>query len=400
MGNLTSLQNLYLWDNELTGSIPPELGNLTNLRNLWLQDNHLTGDIPASVEALSAIKRLENPLDVRVPIEDVDTVVEFDRNSTRNHNLSIDVNGHFSKIGGNITSYSVSGLPDGLTFDPITGVISGTPDRDAAADPADSNSLVTVTASDDAGNSVTDKFYIGVSVFSSGTGLYFVNASDYQTLNELNSDWFKNTNIPVDVDYHVPLASNVNRLLNGMTVEKSRVTELSAGVSGTTLPSGLSKLTGLRKLELDREGLRGTIPPELGGLENLTHLWLNHNSLEGNIPRELGNLRNLTWLKVNVNSLSGSIPPELGNLGKLQELWMGNNALSGNIPLELGNATMLENIYLNDNNLTGTIPSSLGNLSNLTKLWLQNNSLEGRVPLGLNDINDLNVQGNSLMQSG
>ncbi|MBC6477038.1 MAG: putative Ig domain-containing protein [Hormoscilla sp. GM7CHS1pb] len=145
LGNLTSLQNLYLWQNELTGAIPPELGNLTGLRNLWLQGNHLTGDLPASVEALSATKRLENPPYVGVPIEDVDTVVEYDRNSTRNHNLSIDISGNFGDINDNITSYSASGLPDWLTIDSITGVISGTPDWDTAANvaanPAKSNKI-------------------------------------------------------------------------------------------------------------------------------------------------------------------------------------------------------------------------------------------------------------------
>ena len=37
---------LGLWDNELTGSIPPELGSLTNLEGLYLGGNELTGSIP------------------------------------------------------------------------------------------------------------------------------------------------------------------------------------------------------------------------------------------------------------------------------------------------------------------------------------------------------------------
>ncbi|MBC6480750.1 MAG: hypothetical protein GDA56_26240 [Hormoscilla sp. GM7CHS1pb] len=290
-------------------------------------------------------------------------------------------------------------MPDWLTIDSITGVISGTPDWDTAANvaanPAKSNKIVTVTASDDAGGSVTDKFNITVSFFSSDARLYFTNASDYGVLKDINSDW-NFASIPVHQRYHVPLASVANRLLDWVTVENSRITELDR-VSGTTLPSQLSRLTGLRKIDLNRKNLSGNIPPELGDLDNLTHLWLDHNSLTGNIPPELGNLRNLTWLKLNKNSLSGSIPPELGNLSNLQELWAGSNSLSGSIPWELGNATELQNIYLDHNNLTGTIPSSLENLSNLTKLWLQNNSLEGPVPPGLNDINDFNVQGNPLI---
>ncbi|MBO1347030.1 MAG: putative Ig domain-containing protein [Hormoscilla sp. GUM202] len=157
-----------------------------------------------------------------------------------------------------------------------------------------------------------------------------------------------------------------------MTAKNSRVTELSAGVSGT-LPSELGKLTGLQKLDLEHRGLHGTV------------------------PSELGILRNLTSLKLNVNSLSGPIPSEFGNLRNLQELWMSTNSLSGSIPSSLGNATSLEYIYLNDNNLKGTIPSSLGNLSNLARLWLYDNSLRGPIPpevTNLESLYDLSVQTN------
>jgi hypothetical protein len=40
------LQNLFLYDNQLTGSIPPELGNLGSLQRMHLYDNLLTGSIP------------------------------------------------------------------------------------------------------------------------------------------------------------------------------------------------------------------------------------------------------------------------------------------------------------------------------------------------------------------
>ena len=46
LGNLSSLQGLYLQNNALTGSIPSELGNLTTLINLFLNNNRLTGTIP------------------------------------------------------------------------------------------------------------------------------------------------------------------------------------------------------------------------------------------------------------------------------------------------------------------------------------------------------------------
>jgi len=49
IGNLTNLTYLYLSSNQLTGEIPPEIGNLTNLTSLILSGNQLTGGIPESI---------------------------------------------------------------------------------------------------------------------------------------------------------------------------------------------------------------------------------------------------------------------------------------------------------------------------------------------------------------
>ena len=49
IGNLTNLTELYLYNNQLTGEIPSEIGNLTNLTHLGLRYNQLTGEIPESI---------------------------------------------------------------------------------------------------------------------------------------------------------------------------------------------------------------------------------------------------------------------------------------------------------------------------------------------------------------
>ena len=47
--------SLDLSNNQLTGSIPPEIGNLTNLDWLDLSNNQLTGEIPESICDLNII---------------------------------------------------------------------------------------------------------------------------------------------------------------------------------------------------------------------------------------------------------------------------------------------------------------------------------------------------------
>ena len=49
IGNLTNLMCLGLHNNQLTGEIPSEIGNLTNLIGLQLSNNQLTGEIPESI---------------------------------------------------------------------------------------------------------------------------------------------------------------------------------------------------------------------------------------------------------------------------------------------------------------------------------------------------------------
>ncbi len=48
-----NLETLSLWDNKLTGPIPPELGNLTSLSYLGVSGNEgLSGALPTTLTAL------------------------------------------------------------------------------------------------------------------------------------------------------------------------------------------------------------------------------------------------------------------------------------------------------------------------------------------------------------
>ena len=72
IGNLTNLTYLDLYDNQLTGVIPPEIGNLTNLIVLRLSSNQLTGEIPSEIGNMTNLTYLSlssNQLSGSIPPE-------------------------------------------------------------------------------------------------------------------------------------------------------------------------------------------------------------------------------------------------------------------------------------------------------------------------------------------
>jgi len=76
--------------------------------------------------------------------------------------FNLDVSNNFGERDNNISRYNASGLPDGLTINSSSGVISGTPTTVGSFD-------VTVTVSDETRSSVKDKFGIEVVIESNGT---------------------------------------------------------------------------------------------------------------------------------------------------------------------------------------------------------------------------------------
>jgi len=62
MGNLEHLKYLILHYNQISGPIPSEIGNLSNLEILKLDNNQLTGYIPESICDLDIVFNWQNPL--------------------------------------------------------------------------------------------------------------------------------------------------------------------------------------------------------------------------------------------------------------------------------------------------------------------------------------------------
>jgi hypothetical protein len=72
LGKLKYLESLMLFSNQLSGTIPSTLGNLSNLHSLYLDNNQLSGSIPSELGLLSHLKGIylyANQLSGTIPSE-------------------------------------------------------------------------------------------------------------------------------------------------------------------------------------------------------------------------------------------------------------------------------------------------------------------------------------------
>uniref|UniRef100_A0A6M2F496 non-specific serine/threonine protein kinase n=1 Tax=Populus davidiana TaxID=266767 RepID=A0A6M2F496_9ROSI len=94
------------------------------------------------------------------------------------------------------------------------------------------------------------------------------------------------------------------------------------------------------KLSLSSKNLSGSVPSDLTKLTGLVELWLDGNSLTGPIP-DFSGCTDLEIIHLENNQLTGELPSSLLNLPNLRELYVQNNKLSGTIPSGLGRKVVL-----------------------------------------------------------
>ncbi len=435
LGNLTNLQTLSLINNQLTGSIPTSLGNLTNLQRLYLSNNQLTGPIPASLGNLTKLQRLSlrnNQLTGSIPASL--------GNLTNLRALYLSGNRLTGCISSSLRSLKNIGLsslrlPDCAPDDkPTATPIAERPGPRFTV----ARDVVNVRQGPGTNFSIIGTVNAGMQFDISGKNpagdwLQFCCLNGkrgwiYAPLTQVENPQLIPIATPVATDRSGPptaaLSSTPNVCRNSVAAPdpedrglladcaillSARDTLAGAASLNWNVNRPLSQWKGVImsdsrvvQLSLTNNQLTGSIPAELGSLTNLQQLYLYKNQLTGSIPPELGNLTNLQRLYLYNNQLTGRIPPELGNLTNLQRLYLDKNQLTGRIPPELGNLTNLQRLYLYNNQLTGSIPAELGNLTNLQQLYLSKNQLTGRIPPELGNLTNLRalyLSGNRLTGS-
>ncbi|KAJ4839278.1 hypothetical protein Tsubulata_011429, partial [Turnera subulata] len=130
-------------------------------------------------------------------------------------------------------------------------------------------------------------------------------------------------------------------------------------------------------LTLNSQGLVGSLSPHIGNLSFLRYVDLQNNSLHGHIPQEIGHLFRLRLLLLSENSFVGGIPTNLSRCSNLVYFDLNDNNM---LPKGLYNISSIERIVVSSNRLNGRIPSDIGlTLPKLKYLILVNNSFTGLI---------------------
>ena len=367
LGNLASLRILKLGWNALSGPIPPELGNLAALRLLVLHSNSLSGPIPPELGNLASLKHLDlgwNALSGPIPPELGGLAnLEF-------LNLgSNDLTGPIPPVLGDLANLELLDLGNNALSGPVP------------------QSFLQLDR--------LERFFIrrneglcvpGTSVFSAW--LRSIEDSDEESESLCNAADVAALELLYEVTGGTAWTESAGWSGDGALEDRHGVTADSLG--------------RVTILDLSRNGLAGRLPPNVGALAQMTELRIAGNiNLSGPLPLSLAglSLQTLHYAGTEVCAPAdasfrdwlGAIPShegtgaECGPLSDREILealyhstggpdWVDNKNWLTDAPLgewdgvEVDDRGRVVVLDFRANHLTGPIPPELGGMGNLRRL--------------------------------
>ncbi|HSS47556.1 MAG TPA: pre-peptidase C-terminal domain-containing protein, partial [Thermoanaerobaculia bacterium] len=281
----TTVTQLVLSNNGLTGSLPASAGSFPDLQSLEAEGNSLTGALPHQLGLLGSLRTL------RLGLNQISGALPSELgNLALLETLSLS----FNHLSGSLPA-GLGNLAHLQLLDLSANQLSGTV-------PPQLGNLAALTYLDLSGNAFTGAIPPDLSRAASLQILYL-------GANQLSGA------IPGELGNlaaleQIGLADN---LLTGR------------------IPKELGNLANLMYLNLQRNRLSGAVPPELGNASSLIGVLLSQNALAGSIPGTLDLPPNLETLWLDHNRFTGPVPFELGAIPTLDDnggLDLRNNALA------------------------------------------------------------------------
>lgn len=236
LGQMSSLEDLWLEGNQLTGSIPPELGNLANLERLYLDENLLTGSIPKELGDIGSLEDFRATSNSRH---------DADGNQT-NTGLTGSIPGEL----GDLSNLQVLRLE----YNSLSGSI-----------PSELGDLSAITELRLTGNDLTGSIPPELGQLST---LRRLQLGRNQLSGSIPAALSGLTNLST-LYLHANKQTTTDAVSGEMTVTHS-------GLTGT-LPSQLGSLDKVAYMALFGNSLEGVIPPEWSGMTSMVRLWVWDN---------------------------------------------------------------------------------------------------------------------------
>ncbi|XP_051123923.1 receptor-like protein EIX2 [Andrographis paniculata] len=426
IGNLTSLTDLNLFDNNITGGIPTTIGMLCKLVNLDISGNQMIEALPKELtegEECGGDDTLPELETVRLSANMMTGSLPDWLGKLRNlKELSLDSNmfeGHLpDSLGslGNLTNLSFANnrlngtLPSGighlskldleLSFQFINPECK-LPVESHIQSPEPQHGVVSVRSFIPRMASVSDwariPRHIECKHLRLNTRLLQGRVSSFirvkpQADVDLSSNLFEGTipllNVPIELldlsnnKFHGQIPQNISTMMPDLIFLSLAGNQLTGEI-----PSGLGNMSYLSVIDLSGNHLTGSIPESLGNCFYLKVLDLGNNRLSGEVLSSIGQLNQLRSLHLNGNLISGNLPVSLQNLSRLETLDLERNKLGGALPEWLGEGfTALRIMNLRANAFSGEILLNFATLSALQVLDLAGNNLTGRIPTSIGDL--------------
>ncbi|CAL9222408.1 unnamed protein product [Arabidopsis halleri] len=403
ISNLTQLTELYLFTNDLTGSLPL-VQNLTKLSSLVLSDNHFSGTIPSSLFTmpfLSYLSLKENNLNGSIDAPNSSS-------SSRLEHLYLGKN-HF----------------EGKILEPISKLINlraldlSYLNTSYLIDLSLFSSLKSLLLLDLSGDWISQASLSSDSYISSTLEVLYLkqcNINDFpnilKTLQNLEDIDVSHNRISGKIPewlWSLPRLSSVfidDNLLTGFEGSSEVLVNSSVlilDMDSNSLEGALPHLPlSISSFSARHNRFRGDIPLSICNRSSLAVLDLSYNNFTGPIPPCLSNLLILNLRK---NNLVGSIPDKYYANAPLRTLEVGHNRLTGKLPRSLLNCSALLFLSVDHNGIKDTFPFYLKALPKLQVLILRSNKFYGPLsppnqgPLGFPELRILEIAGNKLTGS-
>jgi Leucine-rich repeat (LRR) protein/tRNA A-37 threonylcarbamoyl transferase component Bud32 len=358
LGNIKTLAVLHLYLNQLNGSIPPELGEMESMIDLEISENKLTGPVPDSFGKLTALEWLflrDNQLSGPIP--------PGIANSTELTVLQLDTNNFTGFLPDTICR---GGKLENLTLD--DNHFEGPVPKSLR----DCKSLIRVRFK---GNSFSGDISEAFGVYPT---LNFIDLSNNNFHGQLSANWEQSQKLVAFILSNNSITGAIPPEIWNMT-QLSQLDLSSNRITGE-LPESISNINRISKLQLNGNRLSGKIPSGIRLLTNLEYLDLSSNRFSSEIPPTLNNLPRLYYMNLSRNDLDQTIPEGLTKLSQLQMLDLSYNQLDGEISSQFRSLQNLERLDLSHNNLSGQIPPSFKDMLALTHVDVSHNNLQGPIP--------------------